>query len=111
MIKLETRTGLIETDVFVTEGERSIGVVLYRGGHPIAAQSFDGATLRRVKTEVLRWLTLRGLDDRSKIALLDQVRDNYRTLETIRQHGEDTSQDWLGARASRRIPEVDDAMM
>lgn len=108
MIQLDTRTGLIQADVFVTEGERSIGVVLYRVDKPIAAQSFDSDTLRRVKSDCLRWLKRRELDDHSKVALLEQIKESFKTLAAIREHGPDIMHDWLGPASSRRLPNIEE---
>lgn len=80
MIKLKTWSGDLDADVFVTQDGRSIEVVLYRDGIPIANKSFDGATVLRVKAECFRWLTQRNLTDESRLALSCKLSDCWDLL-------------------------------
>lgn len=108
VIRLELNYGrdAVDAKVFVTQGERSIGVVLYREGKPIAAGSFDGDTLRRVKTQCLRWLSRRRLTDDARITLINELGDTWDMLVAYRRDGPDISHGWLGSTASRRMPEI-----
>ena len=106
MITLKTKTGSILADVFITENEHSIGVVLYRDGRPIAADTFDASTLRRLRTVCLDWLSSHDLDKKSLRALSATLKENFETLERLRAEGPGASAGWLGSRGSRRIPNI-----
>jgi hypothetical protein len=106
VIKLKTRTGTVQARIFVTDDNRHIGVVIERNTKPIDAMGFDAPSLRRLKTECLQWLAHRKLDDESRLLMLCELKDNFETLESIRLHGEDITQGWLGSRASRTLPEI-----
>ena len=113
MLTLQTRNGPVNARVFVKDNNREIGVVLERDGKTIDAMTFNTRTLRSLKTECMRWLSRRGLDDKSRVAMIDALKDSFGAIKSIRRHGEDVSQDWLGSRNWRRIPEIerDDAVM
>lgn len=106
MIKLRTRTGTVQARIFVTDNDRHIGVVIERDNKPIDAMSFDAPSLRRLKTECMQWLAHRKLDDKSRLLVLKELKENFEILQSIRLHGEDVRYGWLGSRASRTLPEI-----
>ena|GEM_PF-4925597 len=106
VIRLKTAAGTVYADIFLTDDERSVGVVLYRNDRPVAAESFTNQTLRGMIVAVLDWLGSRRLDELSVLRLCEELNDAFEMLDTIRRNGPDIAHDWPGSRHSRRLPDL-----